>query len=342
MAFLNVIKRNAQAKSAGKLVASPMQAAVAQPVEGTPAPAAAPAAAPAPASPGFQLPELDPNDPDYAEKKQIHDAFVALDAHFNKALPGVDYQKHYADIQAEMAKAPQERHLSPLSKLAIAMGTQNPNNPYAPNVGLAMEDQTAKGVHAQEQSDFEKTLEMKKAAIEGHFQQLLGQGEFRKALALADVKARNDLTAERLKGEREHKNKLEEIEAQNTGRANVARINAQGAMDRAERRLAAAKSASDKLNLSPSDKSQMHEEYAAAARRFNMAVAADPNTGMRPEQDVIDQAEELHRREIMRIHDFYESREIGTRPPNAGPVKETASSGNGRPSGAAWEAAAKQ
>jgi hypothetical protein len=331
MSFLDVIKRNGKGIPQ-PVTESPMANALAQP---TPA---APASAPATTSSGFTLPELDPNDPDYEEKSKIHAAFLALDKHLTENVPNVDFQKQYQDIQNEMAKAPQERHISPLRKFAIALGTQDPEQPYAPNRGLAQVEETAQKQHAGAMSEFEKTLDLKREAMTGHIQQLMQQGEFRKALAMANTKAQNDITAARAKDTREHSNKMEEIKATVAGRADVARIAAQGAMDRAEARIAAVKANTSNLKLSPTDKAQMTGEIDLATQKFRIATARDPLTGEVPDPDVIDQAEDTHRRELVRIHNFYEDREIGTRPANAGPVKEVVKR-NTRPSGAAWQAA---
>jgi hypothetical protein len=283
-----------------------------------PVPPSAPAEG-APAPQGFQLPEIDPNDPDAAEKQRIHDAFLALDQHFTQANPDFDYAKHYGEIQTEMAKAPQERHLNPLSKLAIALGTQDPEHPYQPNTGLAIADQTAKEKHGQEMSEFEKTMEVKRSILEGQIKQHMAAGEFRKALKLAENKALLDVDADR----RTHKMKLEEIGATGNERVRVANINAKASIERADRRLAQARKLASGLKLSPSDKAMQTAEIATAQKNFSMATAVDPMTMQRPDAEAIMQAEEALRQELMRIHDHYEDREIGERPPDAGPRKET-------------------
>lgn len=297
-----------------------MQAAVAPPV----APAEPNEGAPAPQ--GFALPELDPNDPDFAEKQKIHDAFTALDTHFSQANQGFDYKKHYGDIQAEMGKAPEQRHLNPLSKLAIAMGTQDPDKPYGPNIGLAIADQTSKEKHAGEMSEFEKTMEMKRAILSGQIKQHMDAGDFRKALKLAENKALLDVDADR----RAHKNKLAEIDAQTQGKERVANINAKASIERADRRLAAAQKRGADLKLSPSDKAMQTAEIDTAKKNFSMATAVDPMTMQRPDSETIEQAEEVLRRDLTRIHDHYEDREIGDRPPSAGPRKETVKPSTGK------------
>jgi hypothetical protein len=273
-----------------------MQAAVAPPV----APAAP--AEGAPASQGFSLPAIDPNDPDAAEKQRIHDAFMALDTHFSQANQGFDYAKHYGEIQAEMAKAPQERHLNPLSKLAIALGTQDPEHPYQPNMGLAIADQTAKEKHGQEMSEFEKTMEIKRSALEGQIKQHMAAGEFRKALKMAETKAMLDVDADR----RAHKNKLSEIEATGNEKVRVANINAKASIERADRRIAQAHRHAAEMKLSGPAKAAMGAEIQLAQKNYTMASAVDPMTMQRPDADTILQAEEALRQEIFRIYHKYE------------------------------------
>lgn len=334
MNFHDVIKRGGKGGAQG--MSSPTEN---EPVMQQAMPQAPAESPPRAAGPGFALPDLDPNDPDFDEKTKVHEAYNALEEHFSRTVPDVDFQGQYNKIMAGQ-KEPQERQMNPFSKFAIAFGTQDRENPYAPNVGLAGIKATEERRLGAEMSEFEKTLGMQKEAMTGQIKQHMAAGEFRKALAMAKTKADLDITADRTKGDREHKYKIAEIEAASTGKKEVARINAQAAIDRAERRVENAKTSTSNLKLSPTDKARMNQELERAMILFRSSVARDPNTGLRPESEEIEDAEDRHRRELSRIHEFWEDREIGDRPPAAGARADDKKTV--RPSGAAWQEAAGQ
>jgi len=340
MSFLDVIKRNAAGAARGLAKGAQSLLADEQPVMQQAVAPTAPADVPAQPQPGFALPELDPNDPDFEEKQKVHAAYEALEKHFAQANPEVNYQEHYNKMIAGM-KEPQERQMNPFRKFAIAFGTQDPERPYAPNVGLAGIEATEAKRHGAEMSEFEKTLGMQKEAMTGQIRQHMAAGEFRKALAMAKAKADLDITSERAKGEREHKFKMAEIEAQVAGKKEVAKISAQAAMDRAERRIAAAKERGNDLKLSPSDKVDYSARVAAIQKAFDKATMTNPQTLEPASAEQIEDAEEDQRQALRQLHDFFEDREIGDRPPAAGPRKD-ATVKSERPSGAAWKAAAGQ
>lgn len=315
MSFLDVIKRGAGKVASGVKHAVSDQPSMQQALPELPAPEAAPSEAP----PGLALPDLDPKDPDYEEKKAIHDAFTGLDKHFNENVPGVDFYKHYRGIMDDLKKAPQERHLNPLSKFAIALGTQDPEHPYAPNTGLATAQKTAENQQSEEEALFGKALGFKKEALEGHLKQLLQQGDFKKALsqsaALQDLAA----TQGRIKNEREGAQKIKEIEATNTGRAQVARMRADSAKTVADIRAQHATAVGKNLNLSPSDKAQQAAQIAGAKAKYLNMINDDPQTHEPASQEMIDRADEVYRKELIDIHNYFEEREIGERPSAASP-----------------------
>lgn len=320
MNFLNVIKRGPQTPTKS------LKEAIAPEV------AAPPTATAEPAQKGFQLPELDPNDPDFAEKKRVHDSILALDKHFLENVPNVDFMKHYQGIIDEQKKAPGRRELHPLSKFAIALGTQG-EDPSAPNVGLASVRKTEDERLGREQDSFEKVLGLKKAALEGHINQLMSQGKFRQALSQLALSQDMAIDEER----RKHGFRMKEEEAKIGGRRAVAEINAKSAKERAEIRAKHATSVGANLKLAPADRAEMAARIESAKRKFNLATARDPVTLEGPSTEQIDSADDIYRIELRDIHDEYEDREIGNRPPPAGPA---ATPKNTRPSGAAWKAAA--
>jgi hypothetical protein len=298
MSFLDIIKRGGRAAARG--VSSAIRTA---------APAPAPTEAPVPepqdtAPKGFTLPELDPNDSDYEEKKMVHDAMIALEKHYSDNMPGVDFEGHYRKLASELKNAPSERQWNPLSKFAIAMGTQNPENPYAPNVGLAkMEDVAGKKL-TEEKTSFDENMALRKEALSGHIRQLLDQGKFRQALGQLEVQSQMGIMGRR----KEHEFKLGEIEAQGTVKKDVARINAQSAMDRAEKRLAYQKSLTSKIRLSPANRAYSNEQFKMADTRL-ADIKKQWGEGMLSDEQV-EIAEEEHRQELKRLHDWIEEHEI--------------------------------
>ncbi len=318
MSFLDTIKRGAGAVGHGiaalDRATNPgvMQKAVAS----TPAPA--PAETP-PTTAGLTLPDLDPNDPDYAEKKSIHDAFIALDKHFTDNVPGVDFQKEYADTIKAQANAPADKHAGFLKRLAIAFGSQDPNHPYAPNAGLEALGKNESEQNAQQSSDFEKALALKKEALHGHINQLMQAGEFKKALAQSAALQDLEATRGRIKSEREQAGALARIKAQNEGRANVAGINAEAAAARESRRWKHARDIGAHLNLSPSDRAEMDGLIDGAKIKFHRAITDNPDIGYLPSEQEKGQADEDYRNELNTIQVQFEDREIGERPTPAGP-----------------------
>jgi len=310
MSFLDIIKRGAG--SAARGVGSAIKATVMPPEQPAEAPVPEPQDKP---SGGFSLPELDEADPDYAEKKQVHDTLMALDKHWSEAMPNIDYQGHYRKISADMKKAPKEREWNVLSKLAVALGTQNPDRPYEENLGLSKMKETSASKQAEEQKTFEEDMGLRKEALSGHIRQLLDQGNFRKALTELSAKEQMGITRQR----KEHEFKLKEEEAKGNVRKEVARINAQAAMDRANKRLSYLREQSAKLKLSPSDKAEMDARYRSAASNL-ASIKQQWSDGMLSDEQV-EVAEEETRQEMRKIHDYYEDRELGERGPEAGPRK---------------------
>lgn len=310
MSFLDVIKKRGGQAARG--IGSVVRAAVMdKPKE---EPVAAPTPEPKDRIPkGFTLPDLDPDDPDYADRKQVHDALLSLDKHWTEAMPSIDYEGHYRKLAEEMKKAPEKREWNVLSKLAIALGTQNPDDIYSENLGLATMRRESESRQAQQRKEFEETMGLKKEALSGHIKQLMEQGKFRQALTELAAKEQLGIT----KARREHEFKIEEESQKGDIKKEVARIQAQAALERAERRLAYLRETSAKLRLSPSDKAQMDAEYRAAGARLADTKKQWAEGMISDEQ--VEVAEEEHRQEMKRIHDYFEDRELGERPPEAGP-----------------------
>jgi len=326
MSFLNIIKRGAGAVAHGvtgaaQEVGNSMKQALTPPAPEAAAPVDEPKDR---VSKGFSLPDIDPADPDKDEKQKVHDALLALDKHWSEANPEVDYEGHYRKLAAEMkAGAPKEREWNPFSKFAIALGTQDPDHPYDENMGLRKMKETSEGKLAEEKKTFEENMSLRKEALSGHIRQLLDQGNFRKALTELNAKEQMGISRNRA----EHGFKMQEIEAQGNIKKETARIAAQAAMTRAENRLRYLRENAAKLKLSPSDKANMDAEYRTSASHL-AETKKQYAEGMLSDEQVA-QAEEEHRLEMKRIHDYYEDRELGERGPEAGPRKPAPSKGAG-------------
>jgi len=318
MSFLDIIKRGAGTAARGvgdvmKSVVKPEEQAVAEP-------ASEPQDRP---SQGFTLPDLDPNDEDYEHRQQIHDAIMNLDKQWQTAMPNIDYQGHYRKLAEEMKKEPKKREWNALSKLAVALGTQNPDRPYDQNLGLAKMDETAEKERADKQKSFDENMALRKEALGGHIRQLLDEGKFRQALSQLNAQEQMGVSSERFKS----KMKQEELKVQGDTKKDVARIQADAAMSRANARITYLKEQTGKLKLSPSDKAAMDAEFRQAQSHLN-EIKKQWQEGMLSDEQV-EVAEEENRQELKRIHDYYEDRELGERPPEAGPRKPTAKASGG-------------
>jgi len=197
---------------------------------------AQPAGPPAPEAPQeepthqFKLPDLDPSDPDYEEKKAVHDAFDALNRQLTEAAPHIDFQKEYAGLYKKQQEGPNKvPSMNPLSSFAIAMGAgqQGLNN-------VAREHDRAQG---QEDDKFSSALDLQKAAIQGDIEQKMQQGKFKQALAQSEVLARLEATTSRIRGQRTQANEMEKIKEQNKGKLDVAHIKADSAQQQLQTRM---------------------------------------------------------------------------------------------------------
>lgn len=313
MSFLDVLKRGASSTARG--IASTVKAAVKPEEQATPAPAPEPQDK---APRGFTLPDLDPNDEDYEHRQQIHDAIMNLDKQWTEAMPHIDYQGHYNKLREEMGKEPKARSWNALSKLAVALGTQNPDRPYDPNLGLAQMEEKSQSDLAGEKKTFDENMSLRKEALAGHIRQLLDEGKFRQALGQLNAQEQLGVTKSRF----EHGLKMKEEEAKSNAKKEVARIQAQAALDRANARITYLKEQGGKLKLSPSDRASMEAEFRSAQNSLN-EIKKQWQEGMLSDEQV-EIAEEEHRQEMKRIHDYYEDRELGERGPEAGPRTPTA------------------
>lgn len=303
MSFLDIIKNPARGVAkAASAVGSSMKQAL------TPAAPAVEAPVPEPQDKlpkGFTLPEIDPSDPDAAEKQKVHDALIALDKHWQEANPEVDYEGHYRKLADEMKKErPQGQEWNPFSKFAVALGTQDPNHPYAENQGLAKMKETSDSKLAADRKTFDENMDLRKEALSGHIRQLLDAGNFRKALTELNAKEQMAITRNRA----EHQFKVEEINAQGDIKKEIAKTAAKAAMARADARAKYLQEQSASIKLSPSDKAAMDNEYRVAARHL-AGIKSQWAEGMLSDEQV-QTAEEENRLELKRIHDTYEAREI--------------------------------
>ena len=229
MALSSVIRKIGQgAASVGKAVAGPSGFGVIQPAAAPP-PQEAPAQAPQEME-GFTLPELDPNDPDYEEKKAVHEAYTRLGGMLKDSADGdgIDYRGKYKELADYAASRPLPRTWNPFSAFAIAMGSEAGAKKVASDNERAVKA-------AQDREDYIQST--KEAAIKGEIAQALEKGNFRKALQQSEALAELNTTLGRIKSEREHKQQLEEIEAQNKGKIGVANIRAAAARDTAAQRI---------------------------------------------------------------------------------------------------------
>lgn len=198
---------------------------------GAPAPMAeAPAAAPAAAPQPFKLPDLDPNDPDYEEKKMIHDTYTKLGEALtgSAADDGIDLKSKYEELAKYAESRPQPKKWSPFSAFAIAMGS--------PDAMHKVNEDNAKADKAHSDRE-EYLLGLREQALKGEIAQLMQKGNFKKALtqsaALEELSRIQKLRDDARAG----KQKLAEIEETNKGRAQVAGIRAAAAQRVAETKV---------------------------------------------------------------------------------------------------------
>lgn len=233
MALSSVIRKIGQgAGAAGKAVLGPNGFGVIQPAAAPPeavAPAPAPAQAPRELT-GFTLPELDPSDPDYEEKKAVHDAYTKLGSILvdSSDNDGIDYRSKYDELSKYAASRPLPRAWNPFSTFAIALGSEAGANKIA-------SDNANASKAAQDREDY--LLGLKEAAMKGEIAQEMEKGNFRKALKQSEVLAELNATTGRIKSEREAKQELEKVRAQNEGKIGVANIRAAAARDTAAQRI---------------------------------------------------------------------------------------------------------
>jgi hypothetical protein len=220
--------------------------------------------------PDFKLPDLDPADPDYKEKKAIHDAYEELGSMHQQhvAQAGSAYQTMYNNLAHDIKARPQGKEFSPLSAFAIGLG-----NPDALKNVAAHNDSVTAGA-AQKDSDL---LALKEQALKGQIQQMMSEGKFAQALKqsamLADVQAMQS----RSESERAHKNKLEEINTTQdamTKRTNIISDRMRAVADSKER---VARSVGAKLPAPA--KAKMDANIAKAKQDYGRETANDPLTG---------------------------------------------------------------
>lgn len=267
------------------------------------APAAAAPSAVAPPEAPFALPELDPADPDYEEKKAIHEAYTELS---KRLAPddGVNYQEKYGDLARYVASRPEPKHWSPFSSFAIAMGSPAGAQKVASDNARADEEH---------QSREDNILRLKEEALKGEIAQLAQKGNFKKMLTQTALLEELAATQKRIRDAREHKQKLEELDKTNAGRAQVAGIRAASAANVARTR---AESLAD------------HYKLNYEARKAMLSLASHMISGFQQQKDAagepIYSAEDMNRMGQALV-DYAEEHspiftEGGSTPPAAAPA----------------------
>lgn len=174
----------------------------------------------------MELPEIDPKDPEAASKQQIHDYIRALEkAHAEYAASQPDYHQQYQQLADYVNSGPAPKRFDPLSAFAIGMGDIN-NLKQVADVNAAADKER----HAKE----DYLLNLREQAMKGNIQRLMEEGKFQQALKESAALQTLNAEQEAAKEKRTAKQRLAEIEAQNTGRANVAHIRADSVIKAAQ------------------------------------------------------------------------------------------------------------
>jgi hypothetical protein len=222
MSIGSVIKRVAHG------VGNELRQAV-QPQAEAPINAAIPPDAPLPQYKPIDLPEIDPNDPDAADKQKVHDYIRALEqAHSEYAASQPDYHQQYQQLADYVNSKPEPKRFDPLSAFAIGMGDIN-NLSKVADVNAAADKER----HAKE----DYLLNLREQAMKGNIQRLMEEGKFQQALKESAALQTLNVEQEKAKESRAGKQRLAEIEAQNSGKVAVANIRASAQRDAMERRL---------------------------------------------------------------------------------------------------------
>jgi len=188
--------------------------------------AAAPSAAPAQEDSPFSLPEIAPDDPDREEKQAIHNAYMEL---YKRLAPddGINYREKYGELEKYVNSRPEPRHWSPFSSFAIAMGSP------AGAQKVASDNARATDAHSEREAN---VLRLREEALKGEIAQLAQKGNFKKMLTQTALLEELARTQKLRDDAREHKQKIDEIEAQNKGKLAVAGVRASSALRVAQER----------------------------------------------------------------------------------------------------------
>jgi hypothetical protein len=213
----------------------------------------------------MELPTLDPNDPQFEEKKQIHDYVRQVEtAHQGYVKNQPDYTEQYQRLADYVDTKPEPKRFSALSAFAIGMG-----NPEAlKNVSAA----NLKAEEAHTKRD-QYLLDLRETAMKGNIQKLMEEGNFKKVLtestALMELHRAQKAAAEK----RQQIDEISKIKERNKGTLSVANVRADAARASAIRR---ASTLANGWGLTPTESLSIDTMYKA---EIEHAVTTDPETG---------------------------------------------------------------
>ncbi len=226
--------------------------------------------------PDFQLPQLDENDPDYEDKKAIHDAYEELGRMHTEHARGAgeQYKTMYNDLAKGVREQATGKEFSPLSALMIGMGSDKGlENVQAHN-------QSVKNATHQRDQDL---LSLKERALRGQIDQFLAEGKFSQALKaqalLADVAAVQDRT----KAERAQQMKIEQLGITEEGKNKRAEMINTRMVQVADRRMKILQAQLGKL--SDADKFAYQTKLAAVKSEYAEGIGANKLTGRKPSEE---------------------------------------------------------
>lgn len=244
--------------------------------------------------PEFKLPALDPNDPDYEEKKAIHDAWDQLgQMHSDFAkTQNETYRKSVEDLAGHVRGRAAGKRFSPLSAFMIGMG--NPE---------ALKQVAATNAEA-EQGDRQKEMDLfnlREQALKGQIAQMMEQGKFAQALKQSALLADVHATQGRIQGQQAHKAKLAEIKATQDAMTERTRMTNQRMIEVADKRLATVNGVIGKLP--DADKQKMKSQLDAARAEFTKGISMNPVTGIEPTEEEKAAAWEKYQQKTNDIYD---------------------------------------
>lgn len=123
----------------------------------------------------FTLPPLDPNDPDYAKKKEVHDALEEYVKLAEAQQPKVDYHGILKQRMEALKSLPEEHRANPL--VMFAMGLGNPEHAKELIESYTAQHDTKR---AEELSKWKDMFQMQQDAVEGAAKQAMAAGDARK------------------------------------------------------------------------------------------------------------------------------------------------------------------